>query len=356
MNISIDFLQEEYPVFTGKDALFRFEEYFRSKHPFSKVFVLCDTNTAEFCYPSLLPFLKSNWKVTIFVIDAGENSKSVSSCEQIWTKLDELNFTKSDLMINLGGGVISDLGGFVASTYLRGIKYINMPTSLMAMVDAGIGGKNGVNFRFAKNRMGTIYFPICTVCDTSFLETLPNVEWVNGTAEVFKHALIRDADLWKELSAQGCTRELLPELLTRIQEIKLKIVQNDPFENGERKILNYGHTIGHAIEACSLQKDVNPLSHGEAIAMGMIIENEIACLMGLMKQETKSYVRTVLEKYILAVNIENYQPEEILSRVKQDKKNANGKILMSLISDIASCKYDVEVEEELMLKVMKGFV
>ncbi|MBK7682443.1 MAG: 3-dehydroquinate synthase [Bacteroidetes bacterium] len=355
MSIEFSFMQQGYPVFSGENALSLLEELLNVPNDFSKMLVLCDDNTFEHCLPSLKKHLPSSIPFDFFKMKSGESSKSLSVCESIWQKLTDMKMGRNDLLINLGGGVVCDVGGFVAATYLRGISFLNIPTSVMGMVDAGLGGKNGIDLHHHKNRIGSFAFPIATVCDPVFLNTLPDVEWKNGCAEVFKHALIGDAKLFEMLSVDGCTRANFNSLLHSIQGVKLKVVEDDPFEDGFRKVLNFGHTVGHAIESASLKKDSTPLSHGEAVAMGMIIENEIMFQLGGLNAYSNSKCREVLEKHLTKVKITSYSEDELLEWMKFDKKNANSIIRMSLITSIGSCSWNVEVPQDIIRTALQSF-
>lgn len=348
-------MQQGFPVFSGENALSLLEELLNAPNDFSKMLVLCDDNTYEHCLPILKRHLPSSIPFDFFKMKSGESSKSLSVCESIWQKMTAMMMSRNDLLINLGGGVVCDVGGFVAATYLRGISFLNIPTSVMGMVDAGLGGKNGIDLNHHKNRIGSFAFPIATVCDPVFLKTLPDAEWKNGCAEVFKHALIGDARLFETLSVDGCTRANFTSLLHSIQGVKLKVVEDDPFEDGFRKVLNFGHTVGHAIESASLKKDSLPLSHGEAVAMGMIIENEIMFNIGGLDASIKNNCREVLEKHLTEVKITSYTDVELLEWIQYDKKNANGIIRMSLITSIGSCSWNVEVPQEIIRTTLQNF-
>ncbi|MBK7966809.1 MAG: 3-dehydroquinate synthase [Bacteroidetes bacterium] len=332
-----------------------FSEWLKASIDFSKLLVLCDENTFRDCWPILKGILPSDVLVDFFKMEVGEVSKSLSICNRIWEKMTSMKMDRKDLLVNLGGGVVCDVGGFVAASYLRGISFVNVPTSLMGMVDAGLGGKNGIDLNHHKNRIGSFAFPIATVCDPVFLKTLPDIEWKNGCAEVFKHALIGDAVLFETLSVDGCTRENFTALLHSIQSVKLKVVEDDPFEDGFRKVLNFGHTVGHAIESASLKKDSTPLSHGEAIAMGMIIENEIMFQLGGLDASSNNNCREVLEKHLTKVKITSYSDDDLLEWMQYDKKSANGIIRMSLITSIGSCSWNVEVPQEIIRKALQSF-
>lgn len=355
MSNEFSFMQQGDPVFSGENALSLLEELLTASTDFSKILVLCDDHTYEHCLPILKKKLPSTIPFDFFKMDSGESSKSISVCESIWLKMTQMKMGRNDLLINLGGGVVSDVGGFVAATYLRGISFVNIPTSLMGMVDAGLGGKNGIDLNHHKNRIGSFAFPIATVCDPVFLNTLPDAEWKNGCAEVFKHALIGDASLFNMLSVDGCTRENFTSLMHSIQAVKLKVVEDDPFEDGFRKVLNFGHTVGHAIESSSLKNDKIPFSHGEAIAMGMIVEMEVMVRLGGLDASINSKCREVLEKHLTQVKISSYSDDEMFEWMQYDKKNANGIIRMSLITCIGSCSWNVEVPQELIRSTLQSF-
>lgn len=356
MNIESDFLQQGYPVFSGKEALQRFRELLLLTTDIKRVFVLCDANTAVHCLPVLKEQLPDAIHLSVFSVEAGEDSKSLSVCETIWKEMTSLNVGRKDVLLNLGGGVVGDIGGFVAASYLRGISFVNIPTSLMAMVDAALGGKNGVDLAHHKNRIGSFYFPIATICDPVFLASLPETEWKNGCAEVFKHALIGDKDLWSIIAEQGCTRMNIFDLLQRIQSVKLNIVDDDPYEDGFRKVLNFGHTVGHAIESASLKQHPISLTHGEAVAMGMIVELEIAVLLNMLEADQRNEARAVLEKQLGQVNISRFSEADLLDWMRHDKKNANGSIRMSLLTEIGRCAWDVEVPEEVITRALRLFL
>ena len=355
MSNEFSFMQQGHPVFSGEKALSGWQELLDAPNDYSKILVLCDDSTYKHCLPILKKHMPTTIAFDFFKMESGESSKSLSVCESIWQKMTEMKMGRNDLLINLGGGVVCDVGGFVAATYLRGISFVNIPTSLMGMVDAGLGGKNGIDLNHHKNRIGSFAFPIATVCDPVFLNTLPDAEWKNGCAEVFKHALIGDASLFDTLSVDGCTRDNFTSMMYSIQAVKLKVVEDDPFEDGFRKVLNFGHTVGHAIESESLKIDKTPLSHGEAIAMGMIIENELMFRLGGLDASINKICREVLEKHLTKVNIDSYSVDDLLGWMQYDKKNANGIIRMSLITAIGHCSWNVEVPQELIRTTLQSF-
>ena len=350
-----DIFQQGKPVLSGTNSLAGFGEWIALQPQKFTAVVLCDENTAMHCLPQLKSWLPSDMEVRELVIPAGESSKSIEHCLSLYKKLTHLGIDKNDLLINLGGGVVCDIGGFVAATYLRGLRFVNMPTSLLAMADAGLGGKTGVDLDNLKNRIGLIAFPECTVCDPLFLDTLNDDEWKNGTAEVYKHALIADPELWSFLVNNGCGRSVFPGILKQVQRVKLDVISRDPFEKGVRRILNYGHTVGHAIESLSLAKDVSPLSHGDAVAAGMMIENEIAVRLSLMQSAEALRIREVLDGVGFHADIRNRESSEIISYMKFDKKNHAGNVRMSLLKGVGQCEWNIQVSDDLIRGVLSHF-
>ena len=245
---------------------------------FSKIFILVDSNTHLHCLPKFLANIHVEMALEIIEMEAGEINKTLDTCTQIWHSLSDLDGDRKSLIINLGGGVVTDLGGFVASTFKRGVSFVNVPTSLLAMVDASVGGKTGVDLGTIKNQIGVINFSDMVLVDPSFLETLPKEEMRSGLAEMLKHGLIKNADYWNRLcDLKELNISDLEGLIHESITLKNEVVKRDPNEQGERKQLNYGHTLGHAIESYCLDNDnLKTLLHGEAIAAGMIMEGYLS--------------------------------------------------------------------------------
>ena len=263
---------KDYAIHFNSNCYTELNNYLSASN-FSKTFILVDTNTHELCLPNFMSQINSQVDFEIIEIDAGEVYKTIETCTGVWNALSELDADRKSLIINLGGGVITDLGGFVASTFRRGIKYINVPTTLLAMVDASVGGKTGVDLGTLKNQIGVINSSEMVLIDTEFLNTLPQNEMRSGLAEMLKHGLIKSENYWNELiSLKTLTVADLDRLIYDSVLIKKDIVEKDPTEIGLRKTLNFGHTLGHAIESYFLD---NPnkftLLHGEAIAIGMVL-------------------------------------------------------------------------------------
>lgn len=319
----------------------------------SKIFVLVDTNTHEYCLPQFLSQMESgDIVVEVMEMPEGEDNKTIDICTGVWEAMAEYYADRKSLMINLGGGVVTDLGGFVASTYMRGIDYINIPTSLLAMVDASVGGKTGVDLGTLKNLVGILNEGSMVLVDSSFLQTLPQNHMVSGYAEMLKHGLIFDAAYWNKLSNLN---ELdvsdLDSLIYQSITIKNTVVTQDPTEKGLRKILNFGHTLGHAIESYFLKNaDKTPLLHGEAIAIGMILETYLSNkLCGFDKNDLTTITDVILASFS-KVEMSDLDIGTILQLLKHDKKNSHGKIKFVLLEAIGKPKIDCEVSSELILE------
>ncbi|MEC7646720.1 MAG: 3-dehydroquinate synthase [Bacteroidota bacterium] len=301
---------------------------------YSKVGILVDENTERDCLYKL-PKIENS---IIIKIPSGESNKNISTCNFIWRKLTEHEFDRNSVVINLGGGVIGDMGGFCASTYKRGIDFINIPTTLLAMADAAVGGKLAVDFNNIKNQIGLFANPQSVIINPNFLHTLSENEIASGFAEIVKHALISDQYLWEKIRKNPFKTLDWEEVIGISIELKNQIILNDPNEMGERKKLNFGHTFGHAIESYYLEKNT-PILHGEAIFMGIILETELSILSKSEKNEIKNYI---LSNFKLP-----YTPPklEILKFLKNDKKNKNKKINFSLLNGLGNCTIDNLINE-----------
>jgi 3-dehydroquinate synthase len=341
----------EYPIFVGShmieriDTLFDFSDY-------SKLFIITDETVA----PLYLDKLKNGLPAQTpeIILPSGESAKDIQHLTKIWQQMIAEQLDRKSLIINLGGGVIGDIGGFAASTYMRGIDFINIPTTLLAQVDESVGGKTMIDFHGIKNIVGTFYQPSAVIIDIESLKTLPKRQLLNGFAEIIKHGLIKDKqyfDLVTRKKPADFSEEELIEIISRSNEIKAEFVESDEKESGMRKIVNYGHTIGHAIEALSLQTE-NPLLHGEAISIGMVVENNIAVQLGLLPEEINQTVKQKLLMTGLPTKIPNFKTDKILEKIKLDKKNAHGKINFTLIKQIGEGVIDQTTQEEIIIKAL----
>ena len=258
---------------------------------------------------------------------------------------------RKSLLINLGGGVVCDLGGFCASTYMRGIKFIQIPTTLLSQVDASVGGKTGFDVNGVKNLIGTFAEPYKVLIDSNTLTTLPKREYISGLAEVIKYGIIYDVEFFEYLKNGNIDNDYI---IKKSCEIKEKVVLEDFKEGGLRKILNFGHTIGHSIESLSLETE-SPLLHGEAVAIGMIAESYIAKEIGNLTNEEYELIKNVIEQYGLLV-VYNSDLEEIFLMLFKDKKNTSGKIKWVLPNGIGKCVYDVEVDNDIVKMAIRSIL
>lgn len=310
---------------------------------FSKIFILIDENTKSHCLPLLELYLPAAcWLIQI---KAGEVNKTLDTCQLIWQSLTDANADRQALMINLGGGVICDMGGFCARTYKRGIRFWNIPTTLLSQVDASVGGKLGVDFGVYKNHIGLFSEPDMVFVDSIFFNTLPEDEIVSGFAEMVKHGLIRDREMFYELLEQNITDINWQKWVPRSIAIKQEVVGLDPTENGLRKILNFGHTIGHAIESYYLTKE-NALKHGEAIAIGMVAETYLSVYKGMLAKDDGDLIINYLLGIFPQKEIDKIAISAITDLALQDKKNMNGKINAVLLGNIGEAVYDSEITED----------
>ena len=306
----------------------------------SKILILVDENTHQYCLPTLLANLETDIPFEIIEIEAGEELKKIETAVQLWEILSEFETDRKSLLINLGGGVITDLGGFVASTYKRGVKFINIPTTLLGMCDASIGGKTGIDHQFLKNIVGTFAQPEQIFFYPDFLKTLPFEELRSGFAEMLKHGLIADEKHWNDLiSISELKPENIKTYIERSMKIKQNVVEQDFKEENIRKTLNFGHTIGHAVESLFL-KTAKIIPHGECVALGMICETHLSFLEGLVDQKTSENIIENIRKFYPYIEISVFSNDEILGLMMNDKKNSAGNINFSLLKSIGNSVFD----------------
>lgn len=324
-------------------------EYLEGKD-YSAVAVITDKNTRKDCYPRVKELLPRHLLITV---QEGEGHKNLDTCTIIWNKLTEAEFDRHALVINLGGGVIGDMGGFCASTYKRGIDFIQVPTTLLAQVDASVGGKLGIDFQGFKNHIGVFTQPRAVLIDSAFLATLPERELKSGFAEVIKHCLIRDRQMWNKIRKTELDDMPMKELISHSVETKKAVVNEDPTEKGLRKILNFGHTIGHAVETFHLEK--NRLLHGEAIAIGMICESYIAYSKGMLTEAELGEIEEYIFSVYGAVRLNPDDFPAIAALTGQDKKNRGNVIRAALLNGIGDCAYDITLTKKDILKSLKYY-
>ena len=345
-----------YNVYFDSKGYKTLAEMLKPSH-YSKIFILVDENTSQYCLPHLLNNLATEIEIEIIELEVGEIHKNIATCTEVWGALSELGGDRKSILINLGGGVISDLGGFVACTFKRGIDFINIPTTLLSMVDASIGGKNGVDLGNLKNQIGIIREPKAVIVDTQFLNTLPQNEMRSGLAEMLKHGLIFDKKYWDKFkNLKDLSTEDLNHLIHQSIQIKNTIVCEDLTENGIRKSLNFGHTLGHAIESYFLENDSKTsLLHGEAIAVGMILESFISREKGLLKNEEYQEIKYIINDIFERIEFTQNEIEKIIELLIFDKKNEFGKVQFALLDGIGKIKINQESDNELIYKAFGDY-
>jgi 3-dehydroquinate synthase len=324
---------------------------------YSNLFIITDSNTNDYCLHKFLPYLETDLTIEIIEFEAGEINKNIDTCIEIWKVLTELGADRKSLVINLGGGVVTDLGGFVASTFKRGVDFINIPTTLLSMVDASVGGKTGVDLGNLKNQIGVINVPSMVLIDTQYLETVPQNEMRSGLAEMLKHGLIFDKNYWEQfLDIQSIDFTDLDALIHRSVAIKNEIVMQDPTEKNIRKALNFGHTLGHAIESYFLENEnKTTLLHGEAIAIGMILESYISLHKNLISEAEYHQIKSAIKAIYVDITFEDKDIQPILDLLIHDKKNEFGTIQFALIEGIGAIKINQLVENELILNAFQDY-
>ncbi len=350
----MNFIQSDgYPIFfeNSLQELARFAK----QGNYSRVFILTDENTGEHCLPLVQKYFEGEDNYDLIEVPYGEENKNIDTCTGIWKLLIDFGADRKALMINLGGGVITDMGGFAASTFKRGIDFVQVPTTLLSQVDASVGGKTGIDLDGVKNIIGTFTQPKAVFISDEFLKTLPSRQVLSGTAEMLKHGLIMDKAYWEALKSSDLSKPD-GELIYRSVEIKNEVVKIDPFEKGLRKALNFGHTIGHAVETHSLLNDKDPLTHGEAIALGMICEGYLSYKKaGLSKAELDEIVEVITNLYP-KYNLAAANFTELCYLMQKDKKNEFGRINCTLLSAIGTCKLDNICTEEELFGALEYYV
>ncbi len=321
-----------------------------------KIFVLADETTAQLCWPRISGFLSLK-KASLITIPAGDVNKSLNSVSHVWQALSQGGATRHSLMINLGGGMVTDLGGFAASTFKRGINFINMPTTLLSMVDASVGGKTGINFNGLKNEIGTFRIPDYVIIDVSFLSTLDHTNLLSGYAEMIKHGLISNEKMWAQLlnfdlsatddvlGGESNRLDVLELMLSESVAVKKGIVDEDPLEHGIRKALNLGHTVGHAFESFAMASG-RPVLHGYAVAWGIVCELYLSAVkVGFPASKLRQTVNYIRDNYgTMAITCNDYP--DLLKLMKHDKKNTSGIINFTLLGDIGDIRINQTATED----------
>ena len=320
---------------------------------YDRIFLLDDTVTHVHCLPLLSAWVEERG-VQVLTMEAGDVAKNLDTLSSIWQQLTEKGASRHSLLINLGGGVVTDLGGFAAATFKRGIDFINIPTTLLSMVDAAVGGKTGINFAGLKNEIGAFRSAVDVIVDTTFLRTLDNENICSGYAEMLKHALLHNAAMWAEHLEQDLQHpdyEALARLVQQSIEVKERIVGEDPHEKGLRKALNLGHTFGHAFESLALSQG-RPVLHGYAVAWGIVCELYLSSvLLGFPSAHFHPTVRFIRETYgQFSFTCKDY--DRLLDYIRHDKKNVGGQTNFTLLAGIGQIRLDCHANRDLICEAL----
>jgi len=325
-----------------------FNKILKEKYPNSKKIILTDDTVAEHWLEFIITEFDELKGAEIIQIPSGEENKVIEICTSVWEALSQYEISRNDIIINLGGGVICDMGGFIASCFKRGVRFINIPTTLLAQVDASVGGKTAIDLGEYKNQIGLFSEPEYVFIDTHFLSTLPTEQLYSGYAEMIKHGLIFDKNYWNELKQLDVSdyQNVLPYITTSVN-LKKTIIASDYFEKNQRKKLNFGHTIGHAIEGYFLVKQ-KPLLHGFAVAYGMMAESFISLKKNLINKEDFEDINLFLKKIYGSLVLNDNDQIEIIRILRNDKKNDQQKTLFTLLDGIGTARINQEVNIELI--------
>lgn len=351
LSVEIPCHTKTYPISIGTNILSHINELLTARD-YTQIMVLTDSVVEKEHLKSLQSMLDK--PTTKIVIPTGEKNKDIETVQTIWSSLLHLHADRKTLLINLGGGVVGDMGGFAAATYMRGIGFVQIPTTLLSMVDASIGGKTGVNFEATKNIIGAFAQPVAIIMDISLLETLPARTFRSGFAEIIKHGLIADADYVTQVTKKKPKDFSQNELIKIIQtscHIKAQIVERDEKESGPRKLLNFGHTIGHAIETLS-HETKHPLLHGEAIAVGLVGEAKLSEEMGYLHPEDVQYIEHALSQAGLPTRAQGMDLTLVREKMQDDKKNTHGKLKWTLLRTIGEADYNIQCGDTLVEKAL----
>lgn len=358
IEIQVPAYSKKYQVIIDKGILASFANHIDIK-TYSSVFIITDSNVSPIYLPKLIESLSKEIEETrihSYSFEAGEKSKHIETVVALYKALADAKADRNSLIINLGGGVVTDIGGFVASTYLRGVSYINIPTTLEAMVDASVGGKTGINLENLKNYIGIFSIPEAIYIDIDTLKSLPERALLQGYAEVMKHGLIKDLSYFEKVTKKKLTEYTEDELIDIIAgsvDIKAHIVQEDPHERGVRKILNFGHTIGHVIESASFSSN-NPLFHGEAVAIGMVAEAYISSKEGYIDEDTFKDIEVSIKDSGLPVRCAfTASLDEMMEMLYTDKKTVKGSIKWSLLTGIGKSEFNIVVSESIAREALR---
>ena len=336
MELKVDLKDRSYPIIIEKGLINRVSEEIRKVYKGKKIFIITDDNVNKYYGGKISEELKKNdFEVKLLALKPGEETKNFNTLPIVYNELLDFNLTRSDLIIALGGGVIGDLAGFVASTYLRGVDFVQIPTSLLAQVDSSVGGKVAVDLERGKNLVGSFYHPKCVLIDPEVLNTLDNRFFIDGMAEVIKYGCIKDKQFFDYLEKMENNQQLINNMEVVIHkccDIKRQVVENDEKDKGERMLLNFGHTLGHAIEQ---YYNYTKYSHGEGVAIGIYVISKISEEKGLTKKGTSQRIKDILVKYNLPYELD-VNIEETLEAINLDKKKLGNDLNVIILKEIGN--------------------
>lgn len=341
-----------YFVFVGEGILTKLSKLI-NLNKYSSFFLITDESVERHWskkIEEIIPDIREK-----IILKPGEQSKNIINVQKIWQKLLLSGSDRKTLVINLGGGVIGDIGGFAASTYMRGIDFLQIPTTLLSQVDSSVGGKVGVNFLNVKNLIGTFDQPVGVICDINLLSTLPDKEFVSGFAEIIKHGIVADKkyfDFVTSKTPRSFNKKELVKIVTGSVKIKARIVEEDEKETGKRKSINFGHTIGHAVEALSRNTNY-PLCHGEAISIGLVLESKISEILGLISKHDFNQIKEALRNADLPVTLPDFSFEALTTQIKTDKKSEKGKINWTLVQGIGRAAINQIIDDRVLNRAIK---
>ena len=345
MELKVNLKDRSYPIIIEKGLINRISEEVSKVYKGKKIFIITDDNVNKYYGKKISEALLNNdFEVKVLSLKPGEETKSFNTLPAVYNELLDFNLTRSDLIIALGGGVIGDLAGFVASTYLRGVDFIQIPTSLLAQVDSSVGGKVAVDLERGKNLVGSFYHPKCVLIDPEVLNTLNERFFIDGMAEVIKYGCIKDIELFEYLGNIENKQQLISNMeyvIHKCCDIKRIVVENDERDKGERMLLNFGHTLGHAIEQ---YYNYTKYSHGEGVAIGMYVISKISEEKGVTKEGTAEKIKDILVKYKLPYEM-SLNIEDILDAINLDKKKLGKNLNLILLKELGKAEiYKTKVE------------
>lgn len=331
-------------------------EILKTEYSDCKKIIITDDTVFDIWAEDFISSIEELHRAEIIQLPAGEENKTIETCFQVWEALSDYKVGRNDLIINLGGGVITDMGGFIASTFKRGLRFINIPTTLLSQVDASVGGKTGVDLGPFKNQIGVFSNPDHVFIDYKYLNTLEHIQLVSGFAEMIKHGLINSNAHWTNLiSIKNLTVDSISKYIYDSVFIKHKIVTADPKEKGPRKSLNFGHTIGHAFEGYLLEKgEIEP--HGNAVAWGMLVEAKLAFQKKLISVQELNLIEKFLASTFPKCPISKSNVNDLIELMRNDKKNDADYINFSLLNGIGNCKINESIEENIIIKTLNDFL